>query len=232
MNEERINQRLLEYAEVAETVKILTAKDCRALLVIFRMKSRCVIDRIIEANRELRRLDRYEHQLKGGGVIALPLTIARENAKNKRESAQADLVLWGAQIMAFLDRWEEKGATLLDLCHLCGHEHRRTLREIEEANSKGVCSFSKLMFICNLDFRNDRADSLDYETDAPLTHAVKDYMLDVMLNTEAGQTAAHQAFEACFPELWDQRLYSTRDSEGNNVLVNKDGEIVSYTEGE
>ncbi len=228
MNEERINRLLREYAETEET----TANDCRAILVIFRMKSRCVIDRLIEAINEVRQFERKERQLKNSGVIALPLVIALERAKTKREVARVDLSLCGSQIIEFLDRWEEKGATLLDLCHLCGHEHRRTLREIEEANSKGVCSFSKLMFICNLDFRNDRADSLDYETDAPLTHAVKDYMLDVMLNTEAGQTAAHQAFEACFPELWDQRLYSAKDSEGNNVLVNKDGEIVSYTEGE
>ena len=201
MNEGGINQTLRKLAGSMYSEQHLTAIGCRSALVILRMKSRCVIDRLMEANNEIRRLEREERKLKNSGVIALPLVVALESARTKREVAQVDLSLCGSQIVDFLDRWQEKGATLLDLCFLCGHEHRRTLREIKAKDRND--RFSRLIFVCNLDFRNDKADFLDYSTDAPLTHAVKDYMLDVMINTQTGQAAAHEALTACFPGLFN-----------------------------
>lgn len=201
MNEQRINHNLRKLAESMYSEQHLTAAGCRSALVILRMKSRCVIERLIEACNEIRRLEREERKLKNSGIIALPLVVALESARTKRQVAQVDLSLCGSQIVDFLDRWQEKGATLLDLCFLCGHEHRRTLKEIEAKDRNE--RFSRLIFVCNLDFRNDTADFLDYGTDAPLTHAVKDYMLDLMTNTERGQAAAHEALTVCFPGLFN-----------------------------
>jgi Zn ribbon nucleic-acid-binding protein len=199
MNEGRIDRYLLKCAEKLELVQTLTARDCKKTLVILRMKSRCVIDRLIQIDDENRQLDRQEHLLKSSGVTALPVAYAKESARKRQASVQDELVSCGAQIMDFLDLWEEKGATRLDLCHLCGHEHRRTLREIATTDNTGKYPFSRLVFVCNLDYRNDRADFIDYETDAPLTHAVKEYILDIMIHTDAGQVAAQEAFEAVFP---------------------------------
>lgn len=199
MNEKKIDCYLLKYAERLESAQTLTAKDCRKILVILRMKSRCVIDRLIQIDNEYRQLNRQEQHLKSTGVTALPVAIAKERARKRQASVQDELVSCGAQIMDFLDLWEEKGATRLDLCHLCGHEHRRTLRNIAATDTTGKYPFSRLVFVCNLDYRNDRADFIDYETDAPFTHAVKEYILDIMLHTDVGQVAAQEAFKAIFP---------------------------------
>lgn len=229
MTIERVNQLLLSNAAMLEKQNgYLTKNQCRHILIVLRMNIRNVISAVLDSGAEITRLTRYEKELKRQGITMLPVLQAKEEAREWHKTAQTALAENGRQVMEFLDLWQEKGATLLDLCYLCGHEHRRTLREIR-AENRGM-KFSKLVFVYNLDFRNDKADFLEYETDAPLTHAVKERMIDLMLNTEAGMQASRQAFAKCFPEVWDNACYLTKDCEGDDVLVDKDGEIVGYPE--
>ena len=68
--------------------------------------------------------------------------------------------------------------------------------------------------------------------DAPLTHALKAYMTDLMLHTEAGKKAAHEAMNAVFPEIMENALRMVTDADGVRRLIDKDGEIVATLDGE
>lgn len=229
MTVDRVNQLLLSNAMMLEKQNgNLSKNQCRHILIVLRMNVRNVISAVLDSRAEITRLTRYEKELKRQGITMLPVLQAKEEAREWHKNAQTALAENGRLVMKYLDLWQEKGATLLDLCYLCGHEHRRTLREIR-AENRGM-KFSKLVFVYNLDFRNDKANFLEFETDAPLTHAVKEHMLDLMLNTKAGMQASRQAFIKCFPEIWDDRLILTKDCEGDDVFVDKDGEIVGYLE--
>lgn len=229
MTVERVNQLLLSNATmIGNQNGNLTKNQCRRILIVLRMNIRNVISSVLDSGAEITRLTRYEKELKRQGIAMLPVLQAMEEAREWHKTAQTALAENGRLAMKYLDLWQEKGATLLDLCYLCGHEHRRTLREIR-AKDRGM-KFSKLVFVYNLDFRNDKADFLEFETDAPLTHAIKEHMLDLTLNTEAGMQASRQALVNCFPEIWDKACYLTKDCEGDDVFVDKDGEIVGYPE--
>ena len=68
--------------------------------------------------------------------------------------------------------------------------------------------------------------------DAPLTHAVKEYYLDLMLHTKEGREAAHSALEASFPEIMENALRLVTDADGVKHLVDKDGVEVGTLEEE
>ena len=76
----------------------------------------------------------------------------------------------------------------------------------------------------NLDYKDPRNRGwIEDEVDAPLTHAVKAHWIDLMRHTEAGRKAAHEAFEAVFPEIAENALTVVTDADGIRHLIDKDG---------
>lgn len=64
---------------------------------------------------------------------------------------------------------------------------------------------------------------VEYEIDAPLTHAVKAHWIDLVRHTESGRKAAHEAFKSVFPEIAENALTVVTDADGIQHLIDKDG---------
>lgn len=82
--------------------------------------------------------------------------------------------------------------------------------------------------LCNLCNR----DWIDYDVDAPFTHAVKDYFLELMISTPEGRAASHRALEECFPGILEGALMEVTDADGVRRLIDKDGVEVATLDGE
>jgi len=138
----------------------------------------------------------------------------------------------GEQLCQALDYWQTLGATLSDLCNLCNRDRAQVERELQKMNHDWpTMRFSDLVYIHNLDFKSN-LDWLTYEVDAPLTHAIKEYYLDLMLHTPEGQAAAQTALKKAFPGIMDKSLYPVTDADGMCHWYDKDGVEVATTDRE
>lgn len=116
--------------------------------------------------------------------------------------------------------WQSTGATLDDLCSLCNRDPEQVREELDPTEKL----FSEMVFVHNLDYKDPRSTGwVEYEIDAPLTHAVKAHWIDLVRHTEAGRKAAHEAFEAVFPEIAENALTVVTDADGIQHLIDKDG---------
>ena len=141
------------------------------------------------------------------------------------------LVGYGESIVVTLDWWQGIGATLEDLCNLCNRDHKQVLREIKP--ERVDLEFSSLIFVYNLDYKDPRNRGwIDYDVDAPFTHAVKDYFLELMISTPEGRAASHRALEECFPGILEGALMEVTDADGVRRLIDKDGVEVATLDGE
>lgn len=131
-----------------------------------------------------------------------------------------------------LDLWQLAGATFEDLCNLCNRDPAQVRKELLESESTSD-SFSGLAMVHNLDYKDPRETGwLEDSVDAPLTHALKAYMQDIMLHTEEGQKAAHAAMEAVFPEIMENAMTVVTGEDGVRRLIDRDGVEVATLDGE
>lgn len=189
-------------------------------VIFLRLQARDAANELASACGAARYADRTIKQAKLRGITASifgkKLMLLEQNIKKKR----AYLAQTGETLCLALGLWKDRGATLRDLCNLCNRDYDQVVEEIGREHIND--DFGSLLFIYNLDFKSDR-DFIDYDVDAPLTHAVKEYMLEQILGTEEGRRVSREAFAECFPEVWDNRLNAYTDEDGIQHLVDKDG---------
>ena len=150
-----------------------------------------------------------------------------EKVKLQRER----LVGYGESIVVTLDFWQSIGATLADLCNLCNRDYAQVLEQIKPERADR--EFSSLIFVYNLDYKDPRNRGwIDFDVDAPFTHAVKEFFLDRMINTPEGREASHRAMEECFPGIMEGALMEVTDADGVRRLIDKDGVEVATLDGE
>lgn len=197
-------------------------------LIINRMIAREIMLDYCAIDTELRKCKRTKRKLIEAmfaqKVMFPPLEAKTKLLEGALSEQRKILASWGESLMGNLDLWQECGATLKDLCNLCNRRYEDVLTEIKTEHINEP--FSDLMFVYNLDY-NHKGDWIDYEKDAPLTHAISEYMRDIILHTDHGGESAHSALEACFPDLMDSAIHQSTDYDGNPVWRDKDGEIVS-----
>lgn len=81
-----------------------------------------------------------------------------------------------------------------------------------------------MVFVHNLDYKDPRNTGwVEYEIDAPLTHAVKAHWMALVRHTDAGRKAAHKAMNAAFPGITENTLTVITDADGIQHLIDKDG---------
>ncbi len=228
MNEKIIDCKLDEYIAKAETALLMRdtqkAKKAAGMVVILsRLQARIAVDKLIAASEELRANERAMKEM-GQSGITFPLAEHWSALlKKQRRKTKELLSVVGGQLCSALDYWQMLGATLPELCNLCNRDYAQVLREIQEGESDWrTMRFSALVHVYNLDFKSNR-EWLDFDIDAPLTHSIKEYYLDLMLRTSKGRKAAHMALEKCSPELVEQAKYLVTDADGNRHLIDKDG---------
>ena len=201
-------------------------KYALAALVMLRQESRAAHAKAESLWSEFRATKRDMKKLEQKGV-AFPLGEQRiKKLDADASAAQKLLVRVGSEIAVMLELWQQAGATFGDLCNLCNRDPAQVQKELLESESIDD-SFAGLAMVHNLDYKAPRNTGwLEDSVDAPLTHALKAYMQDLMLHTEAGKKAAHEAMNAVFPEIMENAMTMMTDADGVRHLIDKDGEIV------
>lgn len=196
------------------------SRDMLSLLILNRLRSRKTSQELAEKREAIRSLDRSIKKAERDG-IHFPLS-EQQLSKMREEYRVAEngLAEIGESICLALDMWQSAGATFEDLCNLCNRDPVQVRAEIDTSEKL----FSEIVFVHNLDYKNPHDKGwIEDEVDAPLTHAVKAHWIDLMLHTEAGRKAAHEAFEAVFPEIAENALTVVTDADGTRHLIDRDG---------
>lgn len=206
-------------------------KDTRTVLVLYRLQARETVANLTHDTEELRSLKRALKKAEQAG-ITFPMGKQRvKTLEEKVKLQRAALVDYGQSITATLDFWQSIGATLADLCNLCNRDYTQVLKEIKPERVER--EFSSLIFVYNLDYKDPRNRGwIDFDVDAPFTHAVKEFFLDRMINTPEGRAASHRAMEECFPGIMEGALMEVTDADGVRRLIDKDGVEVATLDGE
>lgn len=237
MNESIISAKTTEYVNryvIAEMLGNRTKmrKYALAALVMLRQESRAAHTKAESLWSELRATKRDMKKLAQKGVT-FPLGEQRiKKLEEGASTAQKLLAHVGEEMSLILDLWQQSGATFEDLCNLCNRDPAQVRKKLLESESIDD-SFVGLAMVHNLDYKDPRDTGwLEDSVDAPLTHALKAYMQDLILHTEAGKKAAHEAMNAVFPEIVENALRMVTDADGVRHMIDKDGEIVATLDGE
>lgn len=206
-------------------------KDTRTMLVLYRLQAREAITDLVRDTDELRTLKRALKKAEQAGIT---FPMGEQRAKvlaEKVKTLQAMLVDYGKSITVTLDYWQSIGATLADLCNLCNRDYAQVLKKIKPERVDR--EFSALIFVYNLDYKDPRnCGWIDFDVDAPFTHAVKEFFLDRMINIPEGRAASHRAMQECFPGIMEGALMEVTDADGVRRLIDKDGVEVATLDGE
>lgn len=192
-------------------------------LVMLRQESRVAHMKSESLWSEVRGMRRSMKKIKEA-AMKFPLGEMRvKKLERDAEAADKELARVGEELHMMLELWQLEGATFEDLCNLCNRDPAQVREELLESESTSD-SFSGLAMVHNLDYKNPRDTGwLEDSVDAPLTHALKAYMLDTMLHTEAGRKASREAMEAVFPEVMDHVVYPVTDADGVQHFYDKGG---------
>lgn len=195
-------------------------RDATTLLVLYRLQSRAASQELTEKREEMRALYRSLRKAESAG-ISFPLGTQRlSKLREDYRVAEGKLAEVGKDICLALDFWQSTGATLEDLCSLCNRDPEQVREELDPTEKL----FSEMVFVHNLDYKDPRSTGwVEYEIDAPLTHAVKAHWIDLVRHTDAGRKAAHKAMNAAFSGITENTLTVITDADGIRHLIDKDG---------
>lgn len=210
----------------------MAQKMALATLVMLRQQARIAHTKSEKLWGEVRGLRRSMRKMQEAGM-EFPLgEMQVKKLESDADAAEKELAHVGEEVCQMLDLWQQAGATFEDLCNLCNRAPARVRKELLESESVED-SFAKLAMVHNLDYKNPRDTGwLEDSVDAPLTHALKAYMTDLILHTKEGQAAAHTAMNAVFPEIMENAMTVVTDEDGTRHLIDKDGVEVGTLEGE
>lgn len=214
--------RLTKYADVclASAPDRAPAKnEMRQIVIMYRILAREALNGWQDFVHRARLAEREDKKAKANGMVFPYFTTFAEELRNKAERIHEIVVECGRTLTRALDHWQAAGATFAELCDLCCVAEERGRKIV--GNEVGE-KFSTIIFVYALDYKGT-GDCLDTAVDAPLTHAVKEYILHIALHTEegrhAGDRAFWQAFRGAFPKLWDNRLCGCTDEDGGSFFT-------------
>lgn len=191
-------------------------------LVLLRMEIRCVMQDYISLRDEARGLERQQRKLKDSNIAVTFLGSWIKKRKADLKRTRSCLIYAGYIATDRLDAWQACGATLKDLCNLCNRQNYDEVQRMVTEYSES--KFSGIMFVHNLDYPvSDKCEWIDDHIDAPFTHAVKEFMLDQMINTPEGRKASDEALKAVFPDIWENALIQQVDEDGNEYFTDREG---------
>ena len=195
----------------------------RSSLIKLRFTIRKSIAEYNNIRDDIRHFSRQKRKLEEKGM-SFPILDARITLlRQQLEAADDKIVILGSAAFALLDFWQNLGATLADLCDLCGRRYNDVVNEIKPERIDE--EFSDIMFVYCLDYKHDFSGSGFYsmDVDAPFSHSIKEYVLDMMINNPALKKATDEAFEKCFPEIAAKMFKIVEDAEGNTLFFDRDG---------
>ncbi len=201
-------------------------KQTEMLLVLYRLQSRQISQRIADTRERLQAVTREQKKLERKGITMLLVNDRKKKLQEELQTAESDLAGLGEQIFDALNLWEGLGATLEDLCNLCNRDPTQVTAELDAPE----LSLAEIAYVYNLDYKNPHDRGwIEDEVDAPFTHALKAYWLGIVFHTEKGRAAAHEAMKTIFTEVMENAMTLVTDADGIQRLIDKDGvEIASF----
>lgn len=199
-------------------------RDARKNVVGYRYFVRRYLQQYLAANEQVHRFSRQKRKLEQAGISAPFIDAVIKEWQATAKQHHDRYIKIGECLFLAVDMWQNAGATLQELCNLCNKPYQQALKEI--ANDRLDETFSGLVFVYNLDYLHTDDDFISYDTDAPMTHAIKDFLLDQMVSNPAAREASHQAFAECFPDLMASALTPYVDQEGETRYMDADGNTV------
>lgn len=216
------NERIDKMYEVERCEK----KDIRNALIMLRF----LIRGLMAVRNEVKGKERYfirQKRIMEKRGLAIPILEAKVKQYSDSYKVTNDcLISYGRALQNLLDLWEIAGATNDDLFDLCGGGQYLKGWKRARLQEESDMSLAKIVFVYNVDYPDDGNDFITEETDAPFTHAMKEYMLDIMLNTKRGRKASHEAMMAVFPDLMEKALMVQEDDFGQKGLYDNEGNLV------
>lgn len=195
-------------------------QEITTLLNAARMYARVAQDAERYAWSEYRELKhKCEVAKKKDGMHFLPAEMRLKELKERSELARGIMADFGDLLMAFLDEWQNAGATHKDLLRLCNADYPGMRKQLEEDR------FSILVFEHDLDYKDDTVD-------APMTHCMKEWWFRELHTNPIAHEAAHQALENVFPDLMEKALTVQVNEDGIRELYDSDGEYVGTLDSE
>lgn len=192
-------------------------------LVFHRLHARAAHDVSERKRAEVRAMKRTARKAKADGVTCIFTKPRIKLLQSEADEARKELAQIGERLFQALDLWQTAGAAFEDLCNFCNRDPVQVRKELLESESTDE-SFSKLATVHNLDYKNPRDTGwLEDSVDAPLTHALKEYLFYTMLHTEEGRKASHEAMEKFFPEIMENAYTEVTGKDGIRHLYDKDG---------
>lgn len=208
-------------------------------VVLARMLARRAMEAVLDAHDALRAARRSMKRAEEAGITFALAKARLTQLEADYQRFHQEQIQLGWIVMDALDRWQDAGATLRDLCNLCNRDYDQVITTLDELMTKYDLGdwrddrFSALVCTHNLDYKNPRNTGwIDEHVDAPLTHTAKEYMLDVMLHTREGREASHQAMNECFPEIMENAITLVTDADGIQRFIDGDGVEVGTIKGE
>ena len=236
MDETFIDYKLYSYmARMSLAMKVgdkPRAKKAALLAVVLaRMQARDAVNELVSAREDENAANRAVPKARKTGTTFLFGEQRLKQLAEVSEQKRKALIDAGGAICTLLDRWQSYGATLAELCNLCNKDHERVLTRIKAGDADDL--FPNLVFVYNLDYKDPRNRGwIDFDVDAPMTHAVKEFWIDLMLHTEEGRKASHEALVTVFPEIMENALTVVADPDGVKRVIDKDGvEVGTVEEG-
>ena len=199
------------------------------LLVAYRMYARACTEMHNDCWGECRRLKHKAAQAEHDGITFLPAKARLEGLHRASKQYYVWMANAGEGLMILLNWWQDAGATYDDLLRFCGADYpgmRAMLRDFYNGRDE-IVSFSDLVFVNNLDYKNPRETGwIEDEVDAPLTHCIKAAWSRRILTNPAASAVASAAAEAVFPEIWENALTMHTNEDGEREMYDKDGVLV------
>lgn len=240
-NMDKVMDRLITLGEAygaaeARDERSSQATTIRNILVLQRMQARHVMNEHLSYRDEERRLKRAMKKAEQDGVTFLPAVTRLKMLETLEASCRKMMAQNGELLMWLLDWWQEAGATYDDLLRFCGADYpgmRKRLNDFYSKYEGDDRSFSGLVFVHNLDYKNPRETGwIEDYVDAPLTHCIKEWQFDKLHNDSRMKAAAHNALMEVFPDIMDNAMVMRTDDDGVKRLYDKDGECVDTLGGD
>lgn len=190
-------------------------------LVAARMYARDASQDARAAREKLSEIRRTIRKAEKAGVTTTFGDAVVQRLEHDAKAADDLVILIGENIINILDAWQRVGAELTDLCDLCGIPYETALKKVKPERRDE--RLTAILYITELDDHYPDRWSRGYPYDAPLSFAVQEFFTHFMTHTDAGRKAAHEALEACFPEIYEHAVRIVTDADGIQRVIDADG---------
>lgn len=222
-----------EYDRQIERGQAPPLRVAQNLMVACRMYARVCMGLYNAYLDEYRSLRHAAAKAEHDGITFLPAKVKLEACEKIYKHFRFAMASAGRCLIKMLDLWQDAGASYDDLLRFCGADYPGMHARIRNYYSEYGCgeeerSFSELVFVHNLDYKNPRETGrIENEVDAPMTHCMKWYWFYKVVTEPIAADASTEAAQTVFSDIWENALPVHTNEDGGRELYDKDGVCIA-----